>query len=41
LQDIGEKNTGHFTGLQKSISLHLLEIIVSQQYSISSDVGSQ
>jgi len=35
------KNTGHFTGLQKPISLHLLGIIVSQQYSISSDVGGQ
>jgi len=41
LQDIWEKNTGHFTGLQKSISLNLLGIIVSQQYSISSDVGGQ
>ena len=37
----GQKNTGHFTGLQKPISLHLLGIIVSQQYSISSDVGGQ
>ena len=36
-----KKNTGHFTGLQKPISLHLLGIIVSQQYSISSDVGGQ
>jgi len=45
-----EKNTGHFaghlrknignlTGLQKPISLHLLGIIVSWQYSKSSDVG--
>jgi len=33
LQDIWRKNTGHFTGLQKPISLHLLGIIVSQQYS--------
>jgi len=41
LQDIWEKNTGHFTGLQKSILLHLLGITVSQQYSISSDVGGQ
>ena len=39
LQDIWKKNTGHFTGLQKPISLHLLGIIVSQQYSITSDVG--
>jgi len=34
-----EKNTGHLTGLQKPISLHLLDIIVSRQYSKSSDVG--
>ena len=34
-----EKNTGHLTGLQKPISLQLLGIIVSRQYSKSSDVG--
>jgi len=34
-----KKNTGHLTGLQKPISLHLLGIIVSWQYSKSSDVG--
>jgi len=33
------KNTGHLTGVQKPISLHLLGIIVSRQYSKSSDVG--
>ena len=33
------KNTGHLTELQKPISLHLLGIIVSRQYSKSSDVG--
>ena len=33
------KNTGHLTGLQKPISLYLLGIIVSRQYSKSSDVG--
>jgi len=38
LQDIW-KNTGHLTRLQKPISLHLLGIIVSRQYSESSDVG--
>jgi len=32
------KNTRHFTGLQKPMSLHLLGIIVSRQYSKSSDV---
>ena len=35
------KNIGHLTGLQKPISLHLLGIIVSRQYSKSSDVGGQ
>jgi len=39
LRDIWKKNTGHLTGLQKPISLHLLGIIVSWQYSKSSDVG--
>ena len=32
-----EKNTGHLTGLQKAILLHLLGIIVSRQYSKSSE----
>jgi len=31
------KNTGHLSGLQKPISLHLLGIIVSRQYSKSSE----
>ena len=38
LQDIW-KNIGHLTGLQKPILLHSLGIIVSRQYSKSSDVG--
>jgi len=33
------KNTGYLTGVQKPISLYLLGIIVSRQYSKSSDVG--
>jgi len=35
------KKTGHFTGLRKPISVHLLGIIVFWQYSISSDAGGQ
>jgi len=39
LQDILKEKTGYFTGLRKPISVHLLGIIVSWQYSISSDAG--
>jgi len=41
IQDILKEKTGHFTGLQKPISVHLLGIIVSWQYSISSNAGVQ